>query len=139
MEIPARHPRKGDCIIRERTQMLGRRSVLVDYPELGLSRRKEYLDELVDRTTGRPIRFDAPPPTQQPQAVVASNVPPWQSARRALLALRLGQSTAETVRDLSVGLAEVDAACNWALDRAASGQLSFLLFVSLSQRSGISF
>ncbi len=41
MEIPARHPRKGDCIIRERTNTLGRVKVLVDYPDLGLSRRPE--------------------------------------------------------------------------------------------------
>ena len=129
MEIPARHPRKGDCVIRERTQTLGRVKVLVDYPDLGVSRRPEYLDELADRATGLPISLQSPPTAP---AVPAANpeIPSWQRARQSLLALRLGQSTAETVRDLSVGLSEVDEACRWALDRAGSGQLSFLLFVS---------
>ena len=129
MEIPARHPRKGDCIIRERVQMLGRVKVLVDYPDLGISRRPEYLDELADRETGRAINLQSLP-TASILSAAARPVPDWQRARQSLLALRLGQSTPETVRELSVGLSEVDVACRWALDRAVSGQLSFLLFVS---------
>ncbi len=155
MEIPARHPRKGDCIIRSLVHELGRPRVMVDYPHLDLTERLEYLDELLDPQTDGKIPVEKcrqPPPTvtiirarqanesphAEQQAVVPSAVPNqpapatpgWHSARQALLALRLGQSTAETVRDLSVGLAEVDAACKWALDRAGTGQLSFLLFVS---------
>jgi len=130
MEIPARHPRKGDCIIRERTNTLGRVKVLVDYPDLGVSRRPEYLDELVDCKTSMPIRLQDPPSAMLQMPVAVPQVPSWQDARQALLALRLGQSTAETVRGLSVGLSEVDEACQWALDRAGSGQLSFLLLVS---------
>jgi len=129
MEIPALHPRKGDCIIRERTQTLGRVQVLVDYPGLNVSRRREYLDELVDRASGRAINLQSPP-TAPASPCAPPPVPSWQRARQSLLALRLGQSTAETVRDLSVGLPEEDEACRWALDRAGSGQLSFLLFVS---------
>ncbi len=129
MEIPARHPKKGDCIIRECTHPLGRVRVLVDYPNLGISRRPEFLDELVDRATGQPITLQSPSAAPAP-LVERPHLPDWQRARQSLLALRLGQSTAETVRDLSVGLSEVDAACRKVLDRAGSGQPSFLLFVS---------
>ncbi len=129
MEIPARHPKKGDCIIRERTHTLGRVKVLVDYPDLGIFRRPEYLDDLVDRTSGQPLSLQSTHVSSVP-IPAAAHVPTWQRARQSLLALRLGQSTSETVRDLSVGLSEVDEACRWALNRAGSGQLSFLLFVS---------
>lgn len=130
MEILARHPRKGDCIVRECTQLLGRVKVLVDYPDLGLCRRPEYLDELVSRDTGKPFSLDsAPPSSQQPKASPPS-VPTWQSTRQTIVALRLGQSTPESVRLLSVGMDDVDAACKWAIDRAATGQLTFLLFES---------
>lgn len=131
MDIPARHPRKGDCIIRERALTLGRVKVLVDYPDLGLSRRPEYLDELVDRATGRPITLQgAPAASERPATQPVAVVPAWQKSRQTLLALRLGQSTPESVRDLSVGMRDVDAACKWALERAATGQLSFLVFES---------
>lgn len=129
MEIPARHPKKGDCIIRERTQALGRVKVLVDYPDLGVSRRPEYLDELLDRETGQAINLQSSP-IATPSPPAPPPAPDWQRARQSLLALRLGQSTSETVRELSVGLSEVHEGCRWALDRAGSGQLSFLLFVS---------
>ncbi len=154
MEISARHPRKGDCVIRSVIDKHGRPKVLVDYPDLDLKHRLEYLDELLDPKTKAPISVEQcmePPPTlnitrNQTTGLVerieldwsvgssASNAalqaPSWQRARQSLLALRLGQSTAETVLELSVGLSEVDEACRWALDRAGSGQLSFLLFVS---------
>jgi hypothetical protein len=130
MELPARHPRKGDCVIRERAHTLGRIKVFVDYPDLGLSRRPEYLDELVDRSTSKPISLDATPETPTPRPSVPQATPSWQTARQTLLALRLGQSTSESVKDLSVGMSEVDEACRWALDRAATGKISFLLFES---------
>ena len=130
MEIPARHPRKGDCVIRERAQTLGRIKVLVDYPDLGLCRRPEYLDELVDRRTGKPMSLDARPEVPYPRPSAPAVVPSWQTARQTLLALRLGQSTSDSVRDLSVGMGDVDRACRWALDRAGTGQVSFLLFES---------
>jgi len=130
MEIPARHPRSGDCIIREVLPGGLRVKVLVDYPALGLRRQPEYLDELVDRQTGRPINLKVPetrPATPLPKPV---GTPSWQQARQTLLALRLGQSTAESVSDLSVGMAEVESACRWGMGRAISGKLSFLLFES---------
>jgi hypothetical protein len=129
MEIPARHPRKGDCIIREQTHGSGRAMVLVDYPLLTLTRRPEYLDELVDRTSGQPITLaiPTPVPAEKPTPRAASA---WHHARQTLLALRLGQSTPESVTDFSVGMEQVDRACTWALERAATGQLSFLLFES---------
>lgn len=130
MEIPARHPRKGDCVIREVTTLLGRVKVLVDYPDLGLFGRPEYLDELIDRRTG--ARVTVEPPARGAAAPPANSAPTptWQSARQTLLALRLGQSTIDSVRDLSVGMEEVDEACQWAIGRAQTGQLSFLLFES---------
>lgn len=130
MNIPARHPALGDCIIRERTNSPGRVKVLVDFPALRIWRQSTYLDELVEPHTGKPVSLQTPaviPPTPPPQPSPAAS---WHRARQALLALRLGQSTADTVRELSVGLAEVDEACRWALDRAGGGQLAFLLFVS---------
>jgi hypothetical protein len=130
MEIPARHPRKGDCVIRDLAHTLGRVMVLVDYPDLGLARRPEYLDELVDRQTGKPMSLNARPEGQIPQITAPSAIPTWQAARQTLLALRLGQSTSGSVEELSVGMGEVDKASEWALDRAKTGQLSFLLFES---------
>ncbi|NLH74683.1 MAG: hypothetical protein GX456_16670 [Verrucomicrobia bacterium] len=130
MEIPARHPRKGDCIIRERAPTLGRVKVLVDYPDLGLARRPEYLDELVDPTTGGPVRLDSAPRPQPTHRQTPAVVPSWQSARQTLLALRLGQCTPESVHDLSVGMTRVDSVCEWAIERAATGQISFLVFES---------
>ena len=130
MEIPARHLRKGDCIIREVTPTLGRVKVLVDYPDLGLSRRPEYLDELVDRQTGGRISLDAQKPRAEARPNSSTSIPSWQSARQTLLALRLGQSTLDSVRELSVGMEEVSEACQWAIIRAQTGQLSFLLFES---------
>lgn len=129
MEIPALHPRKGNCIIRERTSTHGRIKVLVDYPDLGVFGRPEYLDDLQDRMSGQPISLHSPLISPAPIAAPLL-VPSWQCARQSMLALRLGQSTAQTVRELSVGLSRVNQACQWALDRAGSGQLSFLLFVS---------
>jgi len=128
MEIPARHVRKGDCIIRDVVPG-GRVLVFVDYPDLGLTHRPACLDELVDRRTGGPISLDAPPPREAPPAA-ASAVPPWQQARQTLLALRLGQPTFESVNELSVGLEEVKDACKWAIARAQTGQISFLVFES---------
>lgn len=130
MEIPARHPRKGDCVIREVLSTSGRVKLSVDYPDLGTTRRPEFLDELVDRKTGQPISISAPEPVQPRTFSPPVSTPSWQMSRQTLLALRLGQSTADSVRDLSVGMAEIDAACRWALDRAATGQVSFLLFES---------
>jgi len=130
MEIPARHPRGGDCVIREILPSILRVKVLVDYPQLGLSRQAEFLDELVDRQTGKAITLNsqALPPTVTRSQV--TTIPTWQSARQTLLALRLGQSTAESIKELSVGMDEVDSACDWGLNRAATGQLTFLLFES---------
>src|SRR5690606_24163490 len=129
MDIPARHPRKGDCVILERTQTLGRTTVRVRYPDLCVT-RVEYMDELVDRDSGAPMTLDkAATPPSPPQAVPGP-LPPWNSARQTLLALRLGQSSHDSVCDLSVGMGEVGAAFQKALDRAATGQLSFLLIVS---------
>ena len=79
MEIPARHVRKGDCIIRDVVPG-GRVLVFVDYPDLGLTHRPACLDELVDRRTGGPISLDAPPAREAP-AAAASALPPWQRAR----------------------------------------------------------
>jgi hypothetical protein len=42
----------------------------------------------------------------------------------------LGQSTAESVKELSVGKEDVESACRWAIGRATEGHLSFLLFES---------
>jgi len=130
MEIFARHPRKGDCIIREVAPTYGRVKVLVDYPDLGLCRRPEYIDELVDRQAGGRISLEAPP--QAPVVAInnSKTTPSWQTARQTLLALRLGQSTFDSIKELSVGMEEVDAACQWAINRAQTGQLSFLLFES---------
>ena len=130
MEIPARHPRVGNCLIREVIPTSGRVKVLVDYPGLGLRRRPEYLDELVDCRTGARVELKAPAPRLAPSGNIPAPPPTWQSARQTLLALRLGQSTADSVTELSVGMGEVDSACRWALNRAATGQLSFLLFES---------
>lgn len=130
MEIPARHSRKGDCIIRERAPTLGRVKVLVDYPDLGLTRRSEYLDELVNRTTGEAVTLDLGSQPQLVREPTPAPVPFWQASRQTVLALRLGQCTSDSVRDLSVGMAEVDSACKWAIDRATTGQISFLLFES---------
>lgn len=130
MEIPARHPRSGDCIIREVHPGSLRVKVAVDYPALGLRRQPEYLDELVDRQTGRPISLKAPEARPATPSLNPDATPTWQQARQTLLALRLGQSTAESVSDLSVGMAEVEAACGWGMGRAMSGKLSFLLFES---------
>ena len=129
MEIPARHPRKGDCLIREIAPTLGRMKVLVDYPDLGLWRRPEYLDELADRQTGGRISLDAPPKPVT-RSAIATPLPAWQAARQTLLALRLGQSTFDSVRELSVGMNEVSDACQWAINRAQTGQISFVLFES---------
>jgi len=128
MEIPARHVRKGDCIIRDVVPG-GRVLVFVDYPDLGLTHRPACLDELVDRRTGGPISLDAPPAREAP-AAAASALPPWQRARQTLLALRLGQPTIDSVNELSVGLEEVKDACKWAIARAQTGQISFLVFES---------
>ena len=155
IEIPANHWRKGDCIIRRLVDDVGRALVLVDYPHLDLKGRREYLDDLRDPQSGDRIpveKCEEPLPaiiiiragqpidslpvekiqtvSPAPATLAPAAVAPWQTARRALLALRLGQSTAESVHDLSVGLTEVDEACRWALDRAATGQVSFLLFES---------
>jgi hypothetical protein len=130
MEIPARHPRSGDCIIREVLPGGLRVKVVVDYPALGLRRQTECLDELVDPQTGRPISLKVPetkPATPLPKPDAR---PSWQQARQTLLALRLGQSTAESVSDLSVGMEDVESACRWGMGRAMTGQLSFLLFES---------
>jgi hypothetical protein len=104
--------------------------VLVDYPDLGLLHRPEYLDELVDRRTGKPMSLDDKYGAEPPRTSTPALIPSWQTARQTLLALRLGQSTSQSVKDLSVGMVEVDKACRWALDRAATGQLSFLLLES---------
>jgi hypothetical protein len=130
MEILARHPRKGDCTIREVAPTYGRVKVLVDYPDLGLCRRPEYLDELVDRGTGGRISLTAPPQLPVPATINHSSPPSWQAARQMLLALRLGQSTFDSIKELSVGMEDVEAACQWAIQRAQSGQISFLLFES---------
>jgi hypothetical protein len=130
MEILARHPRIGDCIIREVVATSGRVKVLVDYPTLDLRRQSEYLDELVDRQTGGHIALNDASPRPAVRANNATPPPTWQTARQTLLALRLGQSTFESVPELSVGMGEIDTACGWALDRATTGQLSFLLFES---------
>jgi hypothetical protein len=130
METPARHPRGGDCIIREVVPSVLRVKVLVDYPQLGLNRQAEFLDELVDRQTGKAITLNSQaiqPAVTRPQPATS---PTWQSARQTLLALRLGQSTADSIKELSVEMDEVDSACHWGLNRAATGQLSFLLFES---------
>jgi hypothetical protein len=130
MELPARHARKGDCIIRGVASTSGRVKVFVDYPDLNLCGRPEFLDELTDRTTGRAISLQAPAPKVAPQTETSITRPSWQTARQTLLALRLGQSTFHSLKELSVGMEEIDIACKWALDRAASGQLTFLLFES---------
>lgn len=130
MEIPARHPRTGDCIIREALPGGLRVKVLVDYPTLGLRRQQEYLDELVDRQTGQPISLKLAESTSPAPLPKSDPKPSWQAARQTLLALRLGQSTAESVRDLSVGMEEVESECRWAMGRAMEGKLSFLLFES---------
>lgn len=129
MEISARHLRKGDCIIREAIPG-GRVLVLVDYPDLGLTRRPACLDELVDRQTGKPIVLDVPQPQASAAPAAVSVVPSWQRARQTLLALRLGQPTIDGVNELSVGMQEVQDACRWAIGRAQTGQMSFLLFQS---------
>jgi hypothetical protein len=130
MEIPARHPRTGNCIIREARSAGLRVKVLVDYPALGLRRQVEYLDELVDRVTGGAISLNVPDSKPAGPTSAPAVIPNWQGARETLLALRLGQSTAESVKELSVGMEEVDSACRWALGRATDGHLSFLLFES---------
>lgn len=129
MDIPARHPRKGDCIIIERMQTLGRTKVRVRYPDLFVT-REEYLDELKDPRSGAEMRLSSPSVPSRPTSAVSESLPAWHSARQNLLALRLGQSTRNSVRELSVGMREVDTACQEALNRAKEGQLSFLLFVS---------
>lgn len=130
MEIPARHPRTGDCIIREATSAGPRVKVLVDYPALGLRRQVEYLDELLDRQSGRPISLKVPDSKSAGPTPAPAVSPSWQGARQTLLALRLGQSTAESVKELSVGMEDVESACRWAMGRATEGHLSFLLFES---------
>ena len=130
MEIPARHPRTGDCIIREARFSGQRVKVLVDYPALRLRRQQEYLDELVDRQTGRPISLPLPEAKPVAPAPKPPACPSWQAARQTLLALRLGQSMAESIEELSVGMEEVEGACRWAMGRATEGKLSFLLFES---------
>ncbi len=130
MEILARHPRIGDCIIREMVPTPGRVKVLVDYPSLELKRQAEYLDELVDRKTGVRIMLHNAAPRPVVRATDSTPQPTWLMARQTLMALRLGQSTFESVAGLSVGMGEINAACGWALDRATTGQLSFLLFES---------
>jgi len=130
MEVLARHPRGGDCIIREVVPSVLRVKVLVDYPQLGLNRQSEFLDELVDRQMGKAIILNSQAIQPAVTRSLPATSPTWQSARQTLLALRLGQSTAESINELSVGMDEVDSACHWGLDRAATGQLSFLLFES---------
>jgi len=130
MEILARHPRIGDCIIREASSTGLRVKVLVDYPALGLLRQQEYLDELVDRKTGRRVSLNLPESTSVTASPKPEAKPSWQVARQTLLALRLGQSTAESVRNLSVGMEDIENACRWGMGRAMEGKLSFLLFES---------
>lgn len=130
MEIPARHPRTGNCIIREVLTSSVRVMVLVDYPELRLRRQTEYLDNLVDRQTGKPISLNVPYSRPAGQILAPTFIPSCQVARQTILALRLGQSTAESIKELSVGMEEVEDACRWAIGRASEGHLTFLLFES---------
>jgi hypothetical protein len=84
----------------------------------------------VDRQTGRPISLKVSETAQAAPLPKSDGNPSWQGARQMLLALRLGQSTAESVRELSVGMEDVESACRWGMGRAMEGKLSFLLFES---------
>jgi len=130
MEICAQHPRKGDCVIREILPGTGRLRGLVDYPLLGILRLPEFLDELVERGTGKPLSLNFDRPSNVEGVSRRDVTLPWRSARQTLLALRLGQSTPDSVRDLSVGMEDVNVECQHALDRAAAGEMSFLLIAS---------
>jgi hypothetical protein len=130
------HPKFGIAVIERVLPGVGRTRVKVNYPDLMLIGREVFLDELMDSATGRPPvvteaaedRTHAATPTEaQPER---RKPPSWQEARQAILALRLGQSTPLVSRELNVCMEMVDAAMQSALDKANSGQVSFLIFVS---------
>ena len=131
-----RHPKFGIAVVQRVLPGVGRTRVKVNYPGLMLIGREVFLDELVDTTTGRPPviaedhveekNFDAYIEKQP----LTTKPPSWQEARQAILALRLGQSTPLVARELNVGMEMVDAVVQSALDKANSGQVSFIIFVS---------
>jgi hypothetical protein len=67
METPARHPRGGDCIIREVVPSVLRVKVLVDYPQLGLNRQAEFPSDPAGR-------YAAPAGNQPDMAVGPADV-----------------------------------------------------------------
>lgn len=136
MPFTCLHPKFGIAVVQRVLPGSGRIRVKVDYPEQMLIGREAFLDELVDATTGHPLvvtkdREPQKPASKPPEAPPAKSQPPtWQEERQAIHALRLGQSTPLAVNELRVGMEQVDGATQTALDRASSGQVSFLIFVS---------
>lgn len=130
------HPKFGIAIVRRVLPGSGRIRVNVDYPDQMLIGREAFLDELVDPTTGLGLVATEKADTHDPVVTSAGKQPEkhqppsWQEARQAIHALRLGQSTPLAVSELSVGMEQEDAATQAALDKANSGQVSFLIFVS---------
>lgn len=130
------HPQFGVAIVRRLQPGTGRIRVRADYPDQGLTGCEVFLDELVDATTGLRLvgsidrETSKPEPTQTEAPSAPRQLPSWHETRQAIHALRLGQSTPLAVTELSVGMEQVDAAAKHALEKANSGQVSFLIFVS---------
>jgi len=136
MPFACLHPKFGTAVVRRVLPGSGRIRVKVDYPDQMLMGIEAFLDELVDSTTRNPLVATeiieaAKPVVAPPEAPQVKCQPPsWQEARQAIHALRLGQSTPLGVSELSVGMTQVDAVTKVTLDRANSGEVSFLIFVS---------
>lgn len=136
MPFACLHPKFGIAVVQRVLPGSGRIRVKVDYPEQMLIGREAFLDELVDSTTGHPLiateKIEAVKPVVAPSEApqVKRQTSSWQEARQAIHALRLGQSTPLAVSELSLGMDQVDAVTKTALDKANSGEVSFLIFVS---------
>jgi hypothetical protein len=124
------HPALGRCVV---SKVLSTPEVEVSFPDLGLSKKRYKLADLIDPSTMR-----APEPNELPskgrdvgrEESVAGLDPKMLRARLAILALRLGQCPEGYIEELTVGATEVRDACSWALERSGRGRAAVVVFES---------
>jgi hypothetical protein len=134
--IFAKHPDFGASIIRDVIPHSDPILVRVDYLDMRLTGQTELLSKFVDTSTGKQIRLESEDEHEPKEANRRKTIEvdcfadDQTTARKAIMALRLGQCPSKFIKRLTVGAEEVQSACEWALKRAKSRKPAFILFES---------
>lgn len=125
------HPDLGPCVV---AKVISAQEVEVDLLHLGMKGKRYRIAALIDPETGETPR---PPETKEQSELgqrssqkTLDSIGGSLDARRAILALRLGQCPEGYIDDLTVGAEEVKEAVEWALERSDDGDSAIVIFES---------